>query len=445
MIGQIAPQEWLHNLLQSSNEELPGEALPWLKQTRETAKRSLVTTVLPHRKSEAWRYTNIDRLLKQHFQPLGAPQDIDVDAVNKWLLPHSESYRIAFVNGRCVPHLSNTSENPCDITMGSLRAALSLEPELVAKYLGHIATMPEDIFTHLNSAAINDGLFVHIPAQRKLDKPIEVIHLNTNADGAIAVQPRHLIVLEQGAEATVIERFISNTNSVYFHNNVYEIELDTNAQLTHHRIQEESRNSFHLSRLNLLQRATSRYQGDSLAFGANWSKTDIAAKLNEPGAECNLGGLYLVDDSRFTDFHLNVEHNAPHCSSREDFKGILAGKGRAVFDGRIYVAKDAQKTDAQLSNKNLLLSHDAEVDTKPQLEIFADDVKCSHGTTVGQLLPEQVFYLRSRGISESDAKKLLCLGFADEILNSLNITQLIEYSQQRVAELLYPSTSAESQ
>jgi Fe-S cluster assembly protein SufD len=232
-------------------------------------------------------------------------------------------------------------------------------------------------------------------------------------------QPRHVISLEARADARLIERYVSLGNSLYCTNSVTEIAVGDDATLHHSRVQMESTNAFHITGVYLDQGKASRYHGVNLGLGGAWARTDLVARFSGEEARCDIKGLYMAGDGQVMDHHLDVDHGIPDCASREDFKGILYGKGRAVFDGRIHVAVDAQKTDAHLSNKNLLLSRNAEVDTKPQLEIFADDVKCSHGTTVGQIEPEMLFYLRSRGISAPIARRMLCLGFAAEIIDAL--------------------------
>jgi Fe-S cluster assembly protein SufD len=265
-----------------------------------------------------------------------------------------------------------------------------------------------------------------------LERPIELIHLSVGMDEPRVAQPRQLVVLEDGAQARLIERYVSLGRSIYCTNSVLELTLGADAVLEHQRIQDESPNAFHISGLYLSQGRGSSYRGINLGLGAAWARTDLVVRFSGEHAECDLSGLYLAGDQQLMDFHLDVDHRHPNCTSRETFKGILYGKGRAVFDGRVFVARDAQKTDAAMSNKNLLLSEGAEVDTKPQLEINADDVKCSHGTTVGQIEPEMLFYLRSRGISAPLARRMLCLGFAGEILDRIRPDAL----RDRLTELV---------
>ena len=249
-------------------------------------------------------------------------------------------------------------------------------------------------------------------------------------------QIRNIITLGVGTKVTLVERFIGTDQDQYFHNNLSDILLAEGASLKHYRVQDESPEAYHLSNLSIAQQKNSRYYSSHMAFGAAWSKTDININFKDEGAKCLLNGLYVVGDQQLTDFHIDVRHSVPACTSKEHFKGILYGKGRAVFDGHILVDKQAQHTDAQLSNDNLMLTRDAEVDTKPQLEIYADDVKCAHGTTVGQIDPQQLFYMRSRGLSETTAYKLLCLGFAGEIIDSIEEKILSEHVSKKLVQIL---------
>lgn len=431
-------RQWLEKLVNQAHH-LPGQQIEWLNKTREMAKERMQSMPLPQRKQEAWRYTSIDRLVKHDFLHGDDSFYTLTDAdISNWIIADDNSYRLVFANGRCIPRLCNVRGIPGDVTIGSLRASLTTDGDLIQQYLSQQPSlMSEDVFTTLNAANIDDGLFVHVPKNVALDKPIEVLHLNYTANSERLILPRHLVVIESGAQATLIERVASRGNAAYFANSVSEIFVGDNARLSHYRIQNESSQAHHLSRVNLLQGADSTYNAAHFALGANWSRCDINARFSGKGAHCDLSGLYTVNDKQLADFHLNVIHNHPHCSSRENFRGIIAGNGRAVFDGRIVVDPYAQKTDAQLSNKNLLLSRDAEVDTKPQLEIYADDVKCSHGTTVGQIDPRQVFYLRSRGIDEATAKKMLCLGFAGEILADIELEEVRSYIENCVQQSLF--------
>lgn len=430
-------RQWFEKLAKSGQVELPSDKLNWLEEARQQARDAINTLPVPYRKQEEWKYTSIDGLLRHDFQPANeqftALQSVDLE---DWSLPDLDAYRLVFANGRCVPQLSNIEDLPEGVRIGSLRAALTTDPELLATWFGQTANHQQHMFTALNTALINDGLFVHVNAGVKLDKPVEVIYLSLALEDAVIAHPRNLIVMEAGSEATLIERFVSTGESVYFNNVLDEIVLNESATLNHHRVQAESSQAYHLSSLFLSQQKQSRYRGTGMALGGAWARTDYRARFLDEEAECILNGLYLAGDKQLTDFHLDIDHAKPHCSSEENFRGILYGKGRAVFDGRIFVAKDAQKSDAHLHNANLLLTRSAEVDTKPQLEIYADDVKASHGTTVGQLDPEQIYYMRSRGIETTTAQKMLCLGFADEIINTIEIEPLRQHVHDRLHSTL---------
>jgi Fe-S cluster assembly protein SufD len=242
--------------------------------------------------------------------------------------------------------------------------------------------------------------------------------------------------LDAGAQASLVERYVSLGDALYCTNAVMEVVLGRDAVLKHERLQMESRNAFHITGFYLLQDENSHYSGINIGLGARWARTDLNTRFRGEHAECVLHGLYLAGDGQLLDYHLDVEHAVPNCRSEENFKGLLTGQGRAVFDGRVLVAKAAQKSDAAMSNRNLMLSEQAEIDTKPQLEIHADDVKCSHGTTVGQIEPEMLFYLRSRGIDASQARRMLCLGFAGEIIDRLGAEAVREHVAEAVGQRL---------
>jgi Fe-S cluster assembly protein SufD len=392
---------------------------------------------VPSTKQEGWRYTGLKSLIEQDFQPsketLEAVQPSDMEEL---LIPGLDAYRAVLVNGRYVPHLSDFGGLPRGVRAGSLNAILGSDPDALAPLLSRVAGVGVQPFSSLNTAGLDDGFVLLIDDGVVLERPVELIHLSVGMDDPRVAQPRHLVGLAAGAQADLIERYVSLGASLYCTNSVAEIRLERGARLTHARLQAESPVAFHISGVYLDQAGGSAYEGVSLGLGARWARTDIRARFSGSHAECDLKGLYLAGDGQLMDYHLDVDHAVPECTSRESFKGILYGKGRAVFDGRILVAEKAQKSDAQLSNKNLLLSRGAEVDTKPQLEIFADDVKCSHGTTVGQIEPEKLFYLRSRGISAPLARRMLCLGFAGEIIDDLGSPPLRDYVTSQVGERL---------
>ena len=437
-------RSWFQQAIERAEAGLPGQDLEWLQETRAHARQAVAELPVPNRKQETWRYTSIEGLLNNEFQAPGGEADpeqtLDVGA---WLETDAAAYRVVFLNGRCIPHASKVTGLPKGVKLGSLRAALGTDPALLASWFGQAAQHTDHLFTALNTALINDGLLLHLDRGVVLDRPIEVVYLNREQGNASLTQPRNLVVLETGARVTLVERFIGAGDALYFHNGLTELVVSNDAVLQHYRVQEESPNAYHLSSLYLTQGRGSTYRGTTLAFGAAWARTDYRTVFKQEGARCDLSGLYTVGDRQLNDFHLDVRHSVPGCASREQFKGILHGKGRGVFDGRILVEKQAQGTDAHLSNDNLLLTRDAEIDTKPQLEIYADDVKCSHGTTVGQLDPQQLFYLRSRGIGAGTARRMLCLGFAGEIIDGIELPELREYASRRLGAVINDAAVAE--
>ncbi|HEY9051317.1 MAG TPA: Fe-S cluster assembly protein SufD [Gammaproteobacteria bacterium] len=439
MINAEQQRDWLQNLLVQADT---GQAVndDWFQQARVTARQAIATLPPITNKQEAWRYSRIDKLFEQEFQVAtqdsSTKQKIDIHA---YLIPDFDSYRLVMLDGHFQSQLSS-NDLPAGVSLGSLKQFLNNQPKLFDDGFAKIEQHAEHLFTALNTALINDGVVVYVEKDVQLDKPIEVIYLNTQS--GVLSQTRNLILLGEHAKATILERFFSSGQTKYFQNSLTDIQLAEAASLTHYRLQDESRDAYHLSSIYLAQNKKSHYTSTSLAFGAAWARTDLNVSLQQEYADCELNGLYTVGEKQLNDFHLDVQHKVPFCTSREQFKGILYGKGRAIFDGHILVEKQAQKSDAQLTNDNLMLTRDAEVDTKPQLEIYADDVKCSHGTTVGQLDEQQVFYMRSRGISESAARRMLCIGFASEVIDTIDNDVLRNYAAEKLAFTLNEAVEA---
>ena len=430
MISANQQRDWLQQLLET--QKTAANNPQWMTDRRASLTQQLLNLPNINRSLEAWRYTSIDALFQQTFQVTDAVPATTMD--HPLLQSVIDSYRIVLLNGQVVNSLS-TQTLPDGVSFSALLPVLQDHPEQLVDHAEHV-------FTALNSSLHGDGVWLHVAAGVVLDKPLEIIYLNQSAGQSLLMQPRNIIRLEAGAKATLIERFVSSDQSVYFNNQLSDIMLAEAASLTHYRIQDESRNAWHLASLYLSLHSRSQYRATSLAFGGRWARTDYITEFKQPGASCELNGLYTVGDQQLVDFHLDTRHLVAHCASQSQFKGLLYGKGRAVFDGRILVAKDAQKTDARLSNDNLMLTRDAEVDTKPQLEIYADDVQCSHGTTVGQLDAQQIFYLRSRGIDAATAREMLCQGFANTVIDSIELPDLRDYASQKLRDTLQLTASS---
>jgi Fe-S cluster assembly protein SufD len=410
--------------------------LDWLTPLRELGALGVADMPLPSRKDEAWRYTSLAFLEKAEYRPLvqGSFDALQLDDIDELLLTGHEGDRLVFVNGHLAPALCALGGGS-GVVVSALAGGLGEVPAALRARLGRIAEQQHPL-SALNAALMSDGALIHVPRGVESEKPIEILHISVGTEDTGICHPRHLIVLEEEAHAEIIERYCSLGDAVYFNNVSIEVSLGAGSDLVHSRSQEESRNAQHLSDLQVRLGERSRYRLVLAALGGAWSRSDVRVTFEGEGAEAELDGLMLARDKQLNDVHLDIRHEVPRCSSRETFKGILDGKGRVVFDGRILVAQDAQKTDAQLSNDNLMLSRSAEVDTKPQLEIFADDVKCSHGTTVGELDGDMLFYLRSRGIPQAQATQMLCQGFAQEVLDRLPSEALRDRAGKVLAQRL---------
>lgn len=392
----------------------------WLDGTREAAFEHFKHRGFPGPREEDWKYTRTAPIERARFSP-SSPAALPKRADE---LLDLGGPRLVFVDGHLDPSLSS-NQALGGISVLGLRQMLTCAPERLAPHLNQYADPHRHAFTALNTALSRDGAVVFVEPETSVDAPIHLVFAARGESDAM-MHPRVLIVLERGSKATVLEQYIALADSRYFNNTLTEVSLADSATLTHYKLQRESTKSFHISSLDVAQHSHSRFESHSVSLGAALARHDINVRLSAPGAECTLNGLYMASGRQHVDYHTRIDHLAPHCTSAEDYKGVLGGRARGVFNGRVLVHKDAQKTDASQSNRNLLLSADAEIDTKPQLEIHADDVKCAHGATVGQLDQRMVFYLRSRGLDEAKARALLTYGFARDIVDRIDIDALRE-------------------
>ena len=405
------------NAFSAAAADLPGTGEPWLQQTREQAFARFTELGFPTARDEDWKYTRVTPVAKRAFRPL-AP-NAEARERHSRSLPKLVGHRLVFVDGHFQAQLSETSALPPGAIVTDLRTALTHEPGRLRPYLGRYARVNEQGFTALNTAFLNDGAFLFLATGTTIAEPIEFVFFASPEARDAHINPRVLIVAEDDSKATVVETFVSDGEGAHFTNTITEIVLGENAQLEHYKHQEESAKAFHMATIQVHQASCSQLNSHSFSVGGALVRNDINTVLAGEGAECTLNGLYLVGGRQHVDFHTRIEHAAAGSISREHYKGIISGRARAVFNGKVYVHPQAQKTDARQSNDNLLLSREAEVDTKPQLEIHADDVKCAHGATVGQLDENMVYYLRSRGIDDHSARGLLTYGFARQMLESM--------------------------
>jgi Fe-S cluster assembly protein SufD len=402
-------------------ESLAGADEPeWLRPVRRGAMDRFAQTGFPAARDEEWRFTPVSAITQAEFAPAAPAPAIARDAIEPFVFGHAEWPLLVFVDGRFDAALSSVPTLPGGARAMSLAAAIAAADETVARHLGHHAPVEASGFTALNTALIRDGAFVHVPAGVELPSPVHLLFVSSGETEGTVAHPRNLIVLEPGARASVIESYVALApGRRYFTNAVTEVSSGEGAWTEHTRIQRESEGAYHIGLTHVDQARDSHYRSFTLAMGGAIARHNLHVRLNAPSIETLMYGLYLTRGDQVVDNHTAIYHDHPNCNSWEVYKGVMGGDSRAVFNGKVFVRPEAQKTDAKQTNRNLLLSDGARVHTKPQLEIFADDVKCTHGATVGQLDDVALFYLRSRGIGETAARTLLTYAFAAEVVEEV--------------------------
>lgn len=398
---------------------------PWLGARREAALANFQRLGFPTQKFEDWRYTNVREIAETRFT-LSTPKTVDplsnVSRKTLEALCFSEKLRLVFVNGIFAVELSAFDSIPQGLRVESLHDALQRDAEgLIEENLGQHLASEFSGFAALNTALFQDGAFVHLSRGLVLEQPIQILHVidSSVCDGEMACCPRNLYLLEPDSRATIVETFLNFGAARSLCNTVTEIVVSRGAELKQVTLQKGNETALHVSATQVRQDAASRFESLAITLGAKLSRSDLRSTLNAERAECKMSGLYAARQRSLVDHHTIVLHEKPHCTSAGYYKGVLADQAHGVFNGRVIVQPNAQKTSSMQSNKNLLLSDGAEIDSKPELIIHADDVKCSHGSTTGSLNEDSLFYLRSRGISMHDAKNLLTRAFAAEITDQL--------------------------
>jgi Fe-S cluster assembly protein SufD len=392
----------------------------WLLPLRQAGLARFNEIGLPTPQHEDWRFTNTAPIAKLPFAPaFEATTAVTAEQLDGLAFAKQVGSRLVFINGHFAPELSSVKNLPTGVKAGSLAAALTSDAAFLETHLGKYAASADNGFSALNQAFFLDGGFVHVPAGKIVADPIQFIYVSTATQNGTTMHPRNLVIAEANSSVTILESYVSLGGSGYFTNAVTELFAGENAQLEFVKFQDEAADAFHMASFHGEFGRASHVNVHSFALGAKLSRNNIRTKLAGEGLECVLNGLYITRNEQLADHHMIVEHAQPHCASHEYFNGILDDKSRGVFHGRILVQPVAQKTDAKQTNKNLLLSDDAGADTKPQLEIYADDVKCTHGATIGQLNDESIFYLRSRGIAPETARRMLIHAFAGEIIERI--------------------------
>lgn len=408
-------------------------AMPtWLLEYREQQRAAFMKHGIPARNNERWKYADLGSVAQQHFAMAGSPVNIEHENVNAHRINDNDALLLVFVDGRFAATYSDIDQLPKGVIACSLLEALVKHEELIKDNFNQDISAREYPFAALNSALFTDGLFLYVPQGVKLNRQLHILSLASGREAAM-VTPHHLFVLGEGSEATIINEYAGVEGGKYFTNAVTSINANANSRLTLIKLQHENDDALHMENFFVKQRRDSNINITHVTTGAIFSRDDVIVQLKESGAECETNGFYHASrDGQYVDHHIDVDHSAPRTNSGMLYKGIAEKKSRAVFNGSLYVEKDAQKINAYQENHNLLLSGLAEVYSKPELEIYADDVKCRHGATTGQLDQDAMFYMRARGIDKVSAMNILLRGYVDEVLQRIAHSALREHAMKQV-------------
>jgi Fe-S cluster assembly protein SufD len=417
-------KQWYLSNFKNVEESLNGESKTPFHEIRKKAISRFEEIDFPTTKNEEWKYTNIAPVLNYNFTP--APSvNVSKNDIEKFLIPGLDASLVVLVNGNFSEELSNINKSE-DFVIESFHKLLKNDPDFILKYFSKYAQL-ENGFIALNTALANDGVVIYAKDNAEVENYIHVLNVIGSTGEHVLSQPRNLIVAGTNSKVKIIESYHSLGDDVNLTNVVTEVIVGENANVELNRLQNENTNSFHINRTQTQQQKGSTFTHYSVSLGGSIVRNDTNTVLDDENCMTNLYGLYLTEDSQHVDNHTLIDHAKPHCQSNELYKGVLNDKSRGVFNGKVFVRKDAQKTNAYQSNKAILLTNEALIDTKPQLEIYADDVKCSHGAAIGQLDADAVFYLRSRGISEEMARTVLIRAFANDIFETIENQPLHDY------------------
>ena len=411
--------------------EPPHSPLAWLNARRSAALERANALTVPTTRDEEWRFTDISPLTKLPFQPATGVPQLSLAELSHYVIGEAAA-RLVFVDGLFAPELSENQGLPAGVQVSNLAESLKHHSALVEPHLARHVPFDDNVFAALNTCYLRDGALIRIAKDQVHAAPVHLLFVSTRPE--IAAYPRCLVIAETGSECTVIEDYVALHDGVYFNNAVTEIAVAANARVRHVRLQRESLGSFHIANCAVSLAKDAAYASHTVTLGARMSRHNLNVVQQGEGADARIDGLALISGRQLADTHTLLDHAKPNGKSVQLHKCIVGGAAHAVFNGKVLVREGAQLTDSAQQSRNLLLSSKAHVDTKPQLEIFADDVKCSHGATVGQLDTEQVFYLKSRGLSESRARSLLTYAFGAEIIDRIPVPSLVARLEQIVLE-----------
>ena len=394
----------------------------WLSELRSAGIANFEALDFPTPKHEEWKYTNVEPLLSQPFAPAnGEARSIRAEEILQRSMVDPDAPRLVFINGVYAPEISQTTDLPPGVVVENLADSILRDEGRVASELGRYADFQRQPFVALNTAFLRDGAVVCIGSGCRLDRPIYLVFVSSAVDRPVFSHPRTLILLGAGSETKLVETYLGVNRGAHFCNSVSELIGGAEAIVEHYRLQQEGDAGYHIGALEASLERGCQFTAHAVSLSGAFVRNHVHVTLNGEGAECLLNGLYLADGKQHIDNFTEIDHAKPRARSLELYKGILGGNAHGVFNGKIVVRKEAQKSDARQTNKNLLLSGNAVVNSKPQLEIHADDVKCSHGSTIGQLDGDGLFYLRSRGLGLDEARSLLSFAFASEVVGRMKI------------------------
>ncbi len=445
MSAVVEPGEHYRVDFERLRGELPGARVPWVRHRREAALARFAEHGFPTTRDEAWKYTDAGAITRRAFAPALVAALVPVPgALEPFRIEGLDCHRLVFLDGHLAPELSDVGTLPPGVVVGSLARTLEETPDSVEDRLGCYAGDEDNGFAALNTAFMSDGIYLHLPPGATLDRPVHVLHLSTGAGDGAVVHPRNLVVAEAGARAVLIETYAGLHEAACLTNVQTEVLLGEDARVEHYKLQQEGGKTFHIANTGVYLPARARYRSHVIDAGGRLVRNEIRVRLDGAGSECVLNGLYLLGARQHVDNHTVIDHLAPEGTSREYYKGVLEGHARSVFSGKVIVHPGAQRTDALQTNHNLLLSENAEADIRPQLEIYADDVKCAHGATVGRLDPDALYYLKSRAIDEDAARSLLIYAFANDVLARLPLEPVRAYLERTLtARLLHGRKAGE--
>jgi len=407
------------SILHKLAKHLPENGSDRWAAIRQKSMQQLNSTQFPHKKIEEWRFTDLRPIRRTEFSHINDAGTYKASDIEKYFIPESDRSRLVFINGRYNETYSSIGGLGKGVTVGNLSAFS--DDEYVKKYLNNLVNYEDDVFTHYNGLMFEDGVYIHLEEGAKAEAPIQVLNLYTGSEKPFIANPRMLVVAEEDADVTIIEDHIGLADNTYMTIPVCEVKVKQRAHIHHVRIQRDSGNAFHVSRPIAYVEKNSEYHSYTITLGAKLSRNEPRVVQEDEEVDFTLDGLVLIDGEQVADTHSVMDHRFSHAESHQLHKVVVNGKAHSIFNGKIFVQRDAQKIDSFQENRNLLLSIDGLVNTKPQLEIFADDVLCSHGATVGQLDPEEVFYLQSRGMTEEKAKEVLTYAFALETIENVKV------------------------